>query len=95
MAKKSNEEWSDSHPRTTSDEPIGVSLRQLRALIAVGQTASFTVAAEQLGLSQPSVSHLVRRLENELGQPLVVRGRDVRLTSQGARRMVTRALAGR
>jgi DNA-binding transcriptional LysR family regulator len=84
MAKIPNEEWPDGHPRATSDEPIGVSLRQLRALIAVGQTASFTVAAEQLGLSQPSVSHLVRRLENELGQPLVVRGRDVRLTSQGA-----------
>lgn len=81
----SNKESSDNHPGTTSNEPIGVSLRQLRALIAVGQTASFTVAAEQLGLSQPSVSHLVRRLENELGQSLVVRGRDVQLTSQGAR----------
>lgn len=63
---------------------IGVSLRQLRALIAVGQTASFTVAAEQLGLSQPSVSHLIRRLEAELGQALVVRGRDVKLTPEGA-----------
>lgn len=83
MAKTSNEESLDGYSRVAADEPIGVSLRQLRALIAVGQTASFTVAAEQLGLSQPSVSHLIRRLENELGQALVVRGRDVQLTSQG------------
>ncbi|KDB60711.1 transcriptional regulator, LysR domain protein, partial [Bordetella bronchiseptica A1-7] len=34
-----------------------VSLRQLRALVSIGDTASFTGAAEQLGMSQPSVSH--------------------------------------
>lgn len=60
-----------------------VSLRQLRALVAIGETASFTAAAEQLGLSQPSISHLVRRLEHEVGQPLVVRGREVALTAAG------------
>lgn len=60
-----------------------VSLRQLRALVAVGTTASFTGAAEMLGMSQPSVSHLIRRLETELGQALVVRGREISLTQQG------------
>ncbi|ARP80763.1 LysR family transcriptional regulator [Bordetella genomosp. 8] len=64
-----------------TSEPV--SLRQLRALIAVGDSGSFTGAAEQLGMSQPSVSHLVRRLEAELGQTLVVRGRDACLTPQG------------
>lgn len=60
-----------------------VSLRQLRALVSVADSASFTGAAEQLGMSQPSVSHLIRRLEAELGQTLVVRGREISLTDQG------------
>ncbi|CAB5512424.1 HTH-type transcriptional regulator GltC [Achromobacter anxifer] len=60
-----------------------VSLRQLRALVSVADTASFTIAADQLGLSQPSISHLIRRLENEVGQALVIRGREVSLTAQG------------
>src|SRR5690606_17807802 len=60
-----------------------ISLRQLRALVCVGDTASFTGAADQLGMSQPSVSQLIRRLEAELGQSLVVRGREISLTPQG------------
>lgn len=60
-----------------------VSLRQLRALVSVAETASFTGAAEQLGMSQPSISHLIRRLEAEVGQTLVVRGREIQLTAQG------------
>jgi DNA-binding transcriptional LysR family regulator len=66
------------------DELIeAVSLRQLRALVSVADSASFTGAAEQLGMSQPSVSHLIRRLEAEVGQTLVVRGREIGLTDQG------------
>lgn len=65
------------------DSVEAVSLRQLRALVSVADTASFTGAAEQLGMSQPSVSHLIRRLESEVGQTLVVRGREVCLTEQG------------
>jgi DNA-binding transcriptional LysR family regulator len=80
-----NDKRIDDSARPPAEEALaGVSLRQLRALVAVGQTASFTVAAEQLGLSQPSVSHLVRRLETQLGLTLVVRGRDVQLTAAGA-----------
>ena len=41
-------------------------------------------AAEQLGLSQPTVSQHVRRLEEQVGRPLFVRGtRRVALTSDG------------
>ena len=60
-----------------------VSLQQLRTLVAVAETGSFTLAAERLGLSQPAVSHLIRRLELEIGQALVARGRQVRLTRSG------------
>jgi len=60
-----------------------VSLQQLRALSAIADTGSFTLAAENLQLTQPAISHLVRRMEEELGQPLVVRGRRIRLTDAG------------
>jgi DNA-binding transcriptional LysR family regulator len=60
-----------------------VSLQQLRALAAVAESGSFTLAAETLQLTQPAISHLVKRMEEELGQPLVVRGRRIRLTSAG------------
>jgi DNA-binding transcriptional LysR family regulator len=64
----------------SSDE---VSLQQFRALAAIAQTGSFTLAADALGLTQPAVSHLVKRMELEVGQPLVVRGRRIRLTDAG------------
>ena len=66
--------------RKANDE---VSMQQLRALAAIADTGSFTLAAEALQLTQPAVSHLVKRMEEELGQPLVVRGRRIRLTGAG------------
>ena len=60
-----------------------VSLQQLRALAAVAESGSFTLAAESLQLTQPAISHLVKRMEEQLGQPLVVRGRRIQLTSAG------------
>ncbi|MDH6593145.1 DNA-binding transcriptional LysR family regulator [Variovorax sp. TBS-050B] len=60
-----------------------VSLQQLRALAAVAESGSFTRAAETLQLTQPAISHLVKRMEEELGQPLVVRGRRIQLTGAG------------
>lgn len=63
--------------------PEVVSLQQLRALAAIAETGSFTLAAEALQLTQPAISHLVRRMEEELGQALVVRGRRIRLTDAG------------
>ena len=66
--------------RTGGEE---ISLQQLRALAAVADTGSFTLAAEALQLTQPAISHLIKRMEHELGQPLVVRGRRIRLTNAG------------
>jgi len=60
-----------------------VSLQQLRALAAVAESGSFTLAAESLQLTQPAISHLVKRMEEQLGQPLIVRGRRIQLTSAG------------
>jgi len=56
----------------------------LRTFVAVADTASFTRAAELLGISQPTVSQQVRKLENAAGRILVSRDtRAVRLTDNG------------
>jgi len=56
----------------------------LKTFVAVAETLSFTRAAERLGLSQPTVSQHVRRLEEAAGRILVSRDtRDVRLTDNG------------
>lgn len=59
-------------------------LRQLQVLIAVADTGSYTAAAESLGYTQPAVSYQMRRLQHEVGTPLVVRaGRGLQLTQAG------------
>lgn len=45
-------------------------LTQLRYIVAVADAGSFTAAAQTLGLSQPSLSLGVKRLEDEIGHPL-------------------------
>jgi DNA-binding transcriptional LysR family regulator len=50
-------------------------LKQLAVLRAIADSGSFNVAAERLGLTQPAVSHQLRRLEDELGETLVLRRR--------------------
>ncbi|WP_375400733.1 LysR substrate-binding domain-containing protein [uncultured Amnibacterium sp.] len=56
----------------------------LRTFLAVAGAAGFTSAGAQLGLSQPTVSQHIRRLEESVGRPLLVRDtRDVRLTDAG------------
>jgi DNA-binding transcriptional LysR family regulator len=61
-----------------------MTLQQLRYLVAVVDTGSFTAAARTLHVAQPSLSQQVRALEAELGGDLVERlPRGVRLTSAG------------
>jgi len=56
----------------------------LRTFLAVAETSSFTLAAQRLGISQPTVSQHVRRLEQASGRLLVARDtRDVALTDNG------------
>lgn len=53
----------------------------LRAVIAVAETGSFTAAAEQLGVTQPAISRRIKDLESELNVRLFDRlGRDIRPT---------------
>src|SRR5438093_3238829 len=60
-------------------------LRQLRVLQAVGESGSFSAAAERLDYTQPAVSKIVATLERQLGTTLVDRGiRPLRLTDAGS-----------
>ena len=59
-------------------------LRGLRAFVEVARSGGFTVAAQRLSLTQSTVSKLVARLEDELGQPLLQRHRrQAELTDAG------------
>jgi LysR family hydrogen peroxide-inducible transcriptional activator len=48
-------------------------LHQLRYLVAVAETRNFTSAAEQCHVSQPTLSHQIKKLEEEVGEPLLQR----------------------
>jgi len=61
------------------------SLEQLRALLLVVETGSFSAAAARLDVSQPAVSLQVKELERKLGTRLVERvGRRAVATAAGA-----------
>jgi len=63
-----------------------VTLRQLRAFLALGRTGSFTLAAESLYITQSALSGLIKELEQTLGARLVDRStRRVYLTEIGER----------
>jgi LysR family hydrogen peroxide-inducible transcriptional activator len=59
-------------------------IHQLRYFSAIVRAGSFTRAAQQLGITQPSLSQQIKALEKEVGSPLFERlGRSVRLTPAG------------
>lgn len=65
---------------------MNVTLRQLRAFVALARTGSFTLAAEALYITQSALSGLIKELELTLGVRLVDRStRRVYLTPIGER----------
>jgi LysR family hydrogen peroxide-inducible transcriptional activator len=58
-------------------------LYQIRCFLALCQEGNFTRAAKRCGISQPSVSVAIQRLERELGGSLFWRKRTLRLTPLG------------
>ncbi len=58
---------------------------ELRAFRAVIEEGGFKRGADSLHISQSAVSQAVAGLENKLATPLVVRGKELRLTEAGKR----------
>ncbi|TCP45086.1 DNA-binding transcriptional LysR family regulator [Tamaricihabitans halophyticus] len=62
-----------------------MTLKQLRAFLEAVRTGSFTAAATRMGITQASVSELIRKLEDEHGTPVFSRGsRRLVLTAAGS-----------
>lgn len=60
-------------------------ISSLRLFVRVARTGSFTAAAKETGLSQPSVSRIISTLEKDLGAALFVRSTHaLKLTEAGA-----------
>jgi DNA-binding transcriptional LysR family regulator len=59
-------------------------LRALRYFVEVVRQQSFTIAAERMFVTQPTISKMVKALEDEIGAPLLLReGRQMVLTDEG------------
>lgn len=73
-----------------------VDLQQLRYVVEVADTSSFTKAAARCFVTQSALSHQIAALEREIGQRLFVRSsRSVRLTEAGAGLLVHARVAVR
>lgn len=59
-------------------------LRQLEYFMAVCEELHFTKASEKLGITQPTLSHQIKALEDEIGVPLFDRmGKKIAITEAG------------
>jgi DNA-binding transcriptional LysR family regulator len=63
---------------------MAVDVRLLKPFMATAEKLSFTKAAEEIGISQPRLSLLIKKLEDQLGFPLFLRWpHHVRLSDEG------------
>ena len=75
---------------------MNIAPRQLRMFLALAESLNFSKTAEQLFMTQPSLSKAIRDLEEALGLPLFERTtRSVQLTAGGSRlAAIARAVVG-
>lgn len=61
-----------------------MNIRHLQFFIVLAKTEHMAKAAEELGISQPSLSYAISNLEEEIGAPLFEKeGRNIKLTTYG------------
>lgn len=92
IVRKSDIVYTDLHAEHIGDTishhcgltMIAMTLTQIQAFYYAATLGSFTAAAEYMGMTQPTVSELVRRIEANYGLQLFVRGgRRLVLTTAG------------
>ena len=72
-------------PKAVAGAPLAIELRHLRYFVALADAGSFTRAAEQMFIAQPTLSQQIRRLEEIVGTQLLQRRREgLQLTKAGA-----------
>src|SRR5215217_1555549 len=68
-----------------NDDGLRLTLHQMRIVWAVAHAETVSRAAKQLGLSQPSLSQQIAKLEASVGHQIFVRGaKSMTLTEIGA-----------
>src|SRR6185312_11272756 len=73
-------------PRRATMTAVDLDVGHLRSFLAIVRYGGYHRAADALHLTQPAVSRHIRRLEEQLGEPLFARrGRGVELTHYGER----------
>jgi DNA-binding transcriptional LysR family regulator len=89
----------EPEPRTADGAGAlhGLELRHLRYFAALADAGSFTRAAEQIFIAQPTLSQQIRRLEQIVGTPLLHRRHDELTLTQAGRVLLdaSRALLSR
>ena len=84
MAEMTQDVGLEESPSVGTPAHAGLELRHLRYLVAVADAGTFTHAAEQMFIAQPTLSQQIRRLEEMVGTALLYRRRDgVELTEAG------------
>src|SRR5260370_733879 len=70
--------------KAVAGAPLAIELRHLRYFVALADAGSFTHAAEQMFIAQPTLSQQIRRLEEIVGTQLLPRRREgLQLTKAG------------
>lgn len=64
---------------------VDLDVRLLRTFVTLIETGSFSETAKRVGRTQPAISMQLKRLEEHLGHPLLLRDRKVALPTQQGR----------
>jgi DNA-binding transcriptional LysR family regulator len=70
-----------------SEMNAGLDLNLLRVFLAIWDLRSLTAAGDRLGLTQPAISHALRRLRDRFDDPLFVRAANRMLPTDAAVRL--------